>query len=115
MLEPILAALPDEQRRLWPALADGPDSFVLYGGTALALRLGHRSSVDFDFFSSSPLDHDAVFAIPFVAGAEVLQREPTALTLSVMMNGTPVSRLNRSPARLYPRIPSRADAMLWAT
>ena len=90
MLEPILAALSDEQRRLWPALADVPDSFVLYGGTALALRLGHRSSVDFDFFSSSPLDHDAVFAIPFVAGAEVLQREPTALTLSVMMNGTPV-------------------------
>ena len=31
-----------------------------------------------------------MFAIPFVAGAEVLQREPTALTLSVMMNGTPV-------------------------
>lgn len=50
MLEPILAALPDEQRRLWPALADVPDAFVLYGGTALALRLGHRSSVDFDFF-----------------------------------------------------------------
>ena len=90
MLEPILAALPDEQRRLWPALADVPDSFVLYGGTALALRLGHRSSVDFDFFSSSPLDHDTVLAIPFVACAEVLQREPTALTLSVMLNGEPV-------------------------
>ncbi len=90
MLEPILAALPDEQRRLWPALADVPHSFVLYGGTALALRLGHRSSVDFDFFSSSPLDHDAVLAIPFVASAEVLQREPTALTLSVVLNGEPV-------------------------
>ena len=90
MLEPILAALPDEQRRLWPALADVPDSFVLYGGTALALRLGHRSSVDFDFFSSSPLDHDTVLAIPFVARAEVLQREPTALTLSVVVNGEPV-------------------------
>ena len=90
MLEPILAALPNEQRRLWPALADVPHSFVLYGGTALALRLGHRSSVDFDFFSSSPLDHDAVLAIPFVASAEVLQREPTALTLSVVLNGEPV-------------------------
>ena len=90
MLEPILAVLPDVQRRLWPALADVPDSFVLYGGTALALRLGHRSSVDFDFFSSSPLDHDALFAIPFVARAEVLQREPAALTLSVTMNGDSV-------------------------
>ena len=90
MLEPILAALPDEQRRLWTELADVPDSFVLYGGTALALRLGHRSSVDFDFFSSAALDHDALFAIPFVARAEVLQRDPTALTLSVTMNGEPV-------------------------
>jgi hypothetical protein len=90
MLEPILAALPDEQRRLWTELADVPDSFVLYGGTALALRLGHRSSVDFDFFSSASIDHDALFAIPFVARAEVLQRDPTALTLSVTMNGDPV-------------------------
>ena len=90
MLEPILAVLPDEQRRLWPALAGVPDSFVLYGGTALALRLGHRSSVDFDFFSSAPLDHDALFALPFAARAEVLQREPAALTLSVTMNGAPV-------------------------
>ncbi|MGM0425440.1 MAG: nucleotidyl transferase AbiEii/AbiGii toxin family protein [Thermodesulfobacteriota bacterium] len=29
-----------------------PSEFVLYGGTAIALHLGHRSSVDFDFFSS---------------------------------------------------------------
>ena len=40
MLEPILAALSDEQRRLWPALADVPDSFVLCGGTALAAAAG---------------------------------------------------------------------------
>ena len=90
MLNPILTALPDEQRRLWPALAAVPDSFVLYGGTALALRLGHRSSIDFDFFSSAPLDQDSLFTIPFVARAEVLQREPTALTLSVTINGNPV-------------------------
>ena len=90
MLQPILTALPDEQRRLWTELADVPDSFVLYGGTALALRLGHRSSVDFGFFSSASLDHDALFSIPFVAHAEVLQREPTALTMSVTMNGEPV-------------------------
>ena len=90
MFRPNLAVLPDQQRRLWPALADVPDSFVLYGGTALALRLGHRSSVDVDFFSSSPLDHDALFAIPFVTRAEVLQREPGVLTLSVPMDGGPV-------------------------
>ena len=83
MLEPMLDILPEAQRELWPALVEVPDNFVLYGGTALALRLGHRSSVDFDFFSSQTLDTDALYKIPFIADAEVLQREPTALTLSV--------------------------------
>jgi len=83
MLEPILDILPQAQRELWPALVGIPDNFVLYGGTALALRLGHRSSVDFDFFSSQTLDTEALYKIPFIADAEVLQREPTALTLSV--------------------------------
>lgn len=40
------------QRALWPRLAEvSRDSFVLYGGTAVALYLGHRESVDFDFFT----------------------------------------------------------------
>ena len=83
MLEPKFDILPQAQRELWPALVEIPDNFVLYGGTALALRLGHRSSVDFDFFSSQTLDTEALYKIPFIADAEVLQREPTALTLSV--------------------------------
>ena len=83
MFEPTLSTLPEAQRDLWPALIDIPDSYVLYGGTALALRLGHRSSVDFDFFSSDTLDFGALYKIPFIADAEVLQREPTALTISV--------------------------------
>ena len=83
MLEPILDILPQAQRELWPALVGIPDDFVLYSGTALALRLGHRSSVDFYFFSSQTLDTEALYKIPFIADAEVLQREPTALTLSV--------------------------------
>ena len=83
MLEPILDILPQAQRELWPALVAIPDSYVLYGGTALALRLGHRSSVDFDFFSSHALDFGALYKIPFIADAEVLLREPTAFTISV--------------------------------
>ena len=79
--------LPEAQRALWPALGDLPDSFVLYGGTALALRLGHRSSVDFDFSSSEPLDVDALFELPCLAGAEVLQREPGTLMVSTKPSG----------------------------
>jgi hypothetical protein len=49
---PRLDILPDAQRRLWPELARTPDNFTLYGGTAIALRLGHRQSADFYFGSS---------------------------------------------------------------
>lgn len=52
-IAPDLSALPPAQQALWPRLADIPESFVLYGGTALALRLGHRQSVDFDFFAAA--------------------------------------------------------------
>jgi hypothetical protein len=45
---PNLGALPAAQRRLWPELTAIPGHFVLYGGTPIALRLGHRQSVDFD-------------------------------------------------------------------
>ena len=85
---PTLDVLPEAQRALWPALGDLPDSLVLYGGTALALRLGHRSSVDFDFFSSETLDGDALFELPCLAGAEVLQREPDTLTVSTRPAGS---------------------------
>jgi len=51
-----LGILPAGQRALWEEkLRAGFPGWVLYGGTALALRLGHRTSVDFDFFSSRPL------------------------------------------------------------
>ncbi len=51
---PHLSILPVEQRDFWPRLGPTPKHFVLYGGTALALRLEHRESVDFDFFSHRP-------------------------------------------------------------
>ena len=42
-LKPQLDILPAEQRALWDELAPLRQlGFVLYGGTAIALRLGHR-------------------------------------------------------------------------
>jgi hypothetical protein len=79
---PRLDVLPTAQRQLWPDLAAVPRTFVLYGGTAIALRLGHRASVDFDFFSHDPLDHRALERdVAFVRGGETLQEEPNARTL----------------------------------
>jgi hypothetical protein len=81
---PKLAALPTTQQALWPSLSQVPKGFVLYGGTALALRLGHRQSVDFDFFTSdtfSPTDLQA--AIRFLEEGTIAQGEPNALTVWV--------------------------------
>lgn len=39
------------------------EGFYLAGGTALALQLGHRVSVDFDFFSSNEIAHDLLQSI----------------------------------------------------
>src|SRR5215831_4790130 len=64
--EPRLDILPESQRLLWPNLDAVPSDFVLYGGTALALQLGHRVSEDFDFFSSSGFDPDRLRSrLPF--------------------------------------------------
>ena len=57
---PRLDILPDAQRALWPELAATPPEFTLYGGTAIALQLGHRQSVDFDFFGSAAFAPDAL-------------------------------------------------------
>ena len=76
------------QRRLWDELSAVPPEFVLYGGTALALHLGHRESVDFDFFGSKALDPAwLVPAVPFLAGAVVTQREPNTFGCMVDRGG----------------------------
>ena len=62
--EPRLDILPDSQRRLWPELDAIPSDFVLYGGTGLALQLGHRVSEDFDFFPSSSFDAERLRSRP---------------------------------------------------
>jgi len=63
---PRLDVLAESQRLLWPELDAVPSNFVLYGGTGLALQLGHRMSEDFDFFSSIGFDPSRLQArLPF--------------------------------------------------
>lgn len=89
MSQPIFKAhmeiLPLAQQCLWSALyATRKLGLVLYGGTAIALRLGHRSSVDFDFFTNKPLDPDILKdALPFISKATVLQDQRNTFTILV--------------------------------
>jgi hypothetical protein len=85
---PRLDVLPAPQRRLWDELVAVPREFVLYGGTALALQLGHRQSLDFDFFGERPFDPmGLVSAVAFLAGAVVTQIEPNTLSCTVDRGG----------------------------
>jgi len=42
-------------KELWSKLANFNDQFYLAGGTALALQIGHRISIDFDLFSETEI------------------------------------------------------------
>jgi hypothetical protein len=82
--------LPPAQRRLLEELGGVPRGFVLYGGTALALRFEHRGSEDFDFFSNQPFSPAELEAeTPFLRGAVRLQSARNTL-VSRIDRGAPV-------------------------
>jgi len=88
MSAPKLEILPTAQRRLWNELRETPQEFVLYGGTGLASRLGHRTSEDFDFFSNRPFSPDVLRkTIGYLAEAEMRQFEQNTLTAIVDREG----------------------------
>lgn len=62
-----------------------PSGFLLCGGTAVALHLGHRRSVDLDFFTADPFDAGAL--------ADTLQRTLPGYAVDVVSAGTLHGRL----------------------
>jgi Nucleotidyl transferase AbiEii toxin, Type IV TA system len=88
MLFPNVDVLPSAQRVLWAELKDTAKSFVLYGGTALALHLGHRQSEDFDFFSRKAFQPIALLdRIAYLKNAEIVQSQENTLTAIVDREG----------------------------
>lgn len=87
-MTPAIEILPAAQRAFWEEEKRIPANFVLYGGTAVALRLGHRSSIDFDFFSSSPVSVPELEAtLPFARDAQILRSESNTVTLRIDRGG----------------------------
>src|SRR5205823_11715959 len=83
-----LEILPHAQRCLWDELRHTPQEFVLYGGTAIALRLGHRQSEDFDFISNNPFAPDVLRkSIQYLQDAEMSQFEANTLTVIAHRDG----------------------------
>ena len=83
VLDPRLEILSAAQREIWAHLRPFRDlGLVLYGGTAIALHLGHRESLDFDFFGLQPLDKAALRrTLSWIAEPAVLQEEVNTLAL----------------------------------
>jgi hypothetical protein len=82
--DPIKTVLPEAQKTVWKKLPPVTDlGFVLYGGTAIALQLGHRQSVDFDFFTEKKIDTNEIFRnLPFLKNGDVLQSSKDTLTIA---------------------------------
>lgn len=49
-----------EQNQLLPLIKTFSDQFGLVGGTAIALQIGHRRSIDFDLFTLNDFDNNRI-------------------------------------------------------
>ena len=77
--------------------------FYLAGGTAVAVHLGHRLSVDLDFFSVRPdVDLDAVRDSVRHAFAEASTVAQTDAAVQLLCDGAPIDQVR------YPYPPLRA-------
>jgi len=52
--------LTDEQKKLLPIVRHFSNDYFLVGGTAIALQIGHRLSIDFDLFTEKEFDNGVV-------------------------------------------------------
>ena len=99
------ATLPEHSlellKRLSPVLEKG--GFYLAGGTALALRLGHRISVDLDFFSSASFDPDQLLLkLQALGKAPIHVFQKTEGSLCIQMQQTKVEIFHYPYPQLKP-------------
>ncbi len=77
-------ALDEKRRALLPALGAFKNDFYLAGGTALALQIGHRVSVDFDFFTEEGFDTEVLYEQVQKTFGQVPRTQESVHTLAVV-------------------------------
>jgi predicted nucleotidyltransferase component of viral defense system len=70
------------------------DDLRLVGGTALALQLAHRCSIDLDLFGVIHVSHDDIFEALNKAGFQVFPKHETTRIYVTMVNGVKVDIVN---------------------
>lgn len=84
------------------------ENFYLVGGTALALQIGHRISVDFDFFSSVPLPDGLLRKIKRVfENRQISVTYSAPEQLNLVIEGVKVTFFSYPYPNIYPLIPYR--------
>lgn len=84
----------DEQRRtLLPFVVPLKGDWYLAGGTALSLQIGHRHSIDFDFFSPKSFDTGELFKKieELFVGHRVVKIQDEKGTLGLLVDGVRMS------------------------
>ena len=79
------------------------EGFYLAGGTALALQIGHRTSVDLDFFSSNPIKKTLLSEVEKVFGT-VTPIIKTKDELTIILDGVKVTFLHYPFSLVSPKI-----------
>ncbi|MGH9522668.1 MAG: nucleotidyl transferase AbiEii/AbiGii toxin family protein [Terriglobales bacterium] len=84
--------------------------FYLAGGTALALQLGHRRSIDLDFFTSQPFSEDVLIGtLQAMSEFSVVSR--ASQTLHLHISGAKISLFGYPYPLLFPLRNFRALAV----
>ena len=78
--------------------------FYMAGGTALSLELGHRKSLDFDFYTPKKFDNRKLLREIEEKFKEVVLIQSAEQTLIVMINGIEVSFFHYPYPLIYPPV-----------
>ena len=74
------------QRELLPLMKRFAREYYLVGGTAIALQIGHRRSIDFDMFKQSAINHKKTLDKITEAGFETLVTRRVFEQMNLLVN-----------------------------
>ena len=85
--------LDQKRAALLPKLASFKEAFYLAGGTGLAFHLGHRTSIDFDFFGEQNFDTSRLFLDlkDILSGFDLKKIQEEKNTLTFLADGIQIS------------------------
>ena len=83
--------LSERQLELLPVMATFRREYYLVGGTAIALYLGHRHSIDFDMFKPSTINHKKIYDRLTESGFSCMVTRRVTEQMNLMVNDVKVT------------------------